>query len=91
MLNERVWINNGVDNKFIKTDEKIHNGFVQGRLSIGYWIHNDNEEKYTNEDIVPQGYEVGRLLSTTKNTKWITNGSENKMISKDDNVMMGGG
>jgi len=86
MLDERMWINNGVENKFVKTDEEIPENFVKGRLSIGYWIHNDKEEKYTNEDIVPQGYKVGRLLSTTKNTKWITNGSENKMISKDSDV-----
>jgi hypothetical protein len=86
MAGDRQWINNGIENKYVLTTEKIPENFVKGRLSIGYWIHNDNEEKYTNEDIVPQGYEIGRLLSTTKDTKWITNGSENKMIPKDDSV-----
>ena len=86
MAGDRQWINNGIENKYILTTEKIPENFVKGRLSIGYWIHNDKEEKYTNEDIIPQGYKVGRLLSTTKNTKWITNGSENKMISKDSDV-----
>lgn len=83
MLDEHMWINNGIENKLIKIDEEIPNTFTRGRMSIGYWIHNDVEEKYTNTEDIPIGYKVGRLIKTVENTIWITNGVENKMIKKD--------
>ena len=86
MLDERMWVNNGAENRLIKVDEEAPGGFVKGRLSIGYWIHNDFEEKYTNTDLIPDGYEIGRLLKTTKGTIWYTNGIENKMIKSEKDI-----
>ena len=83
MAGNRIWINNGIENKFILDTEPIPENFKPGRLSIGYWIHNDVEERYTNEDLIPDGYEIGRLLTTTKDTQWVTNGTINKMIKKN--------
>lgn len=89
MCGERKWINDGKINRLILINEKMPKNFIDGRLSIGFWIHNENEEKYCNDETVPNGYEIGRLFSSTKDTVWITNGVENKMIKSNEKIPIG--
>ena len=91
---ERVWINNGTVNQFIKSskvEQYLFNGWKIGRMPLkthnrnkNRWINNTLENKHVHindlESYFKKGWVRGRIKS---NLHWITNGIENRMVNDE--------
>ena len=58
----RMWINNGIENKKIPSDQSMPDGFVRGRLLGTVVVNNGIEKKYIKKDVpLPSGFVYGNL------------------------------
>jgi len=63
---EKHWITNGTENKFIKSNISIPEGWYVGRILKKHWITNGVENKFVPGDLaIPNGWRKGRNLSTS--------------------------
>lgn len=101
--NDIVWITDCIQEKMIKSNEKIQEGWYIGRskeskqkISNLIWINNGTQQKRIKETHkIPDGWKLGNIKdqSGSKNPSygkmWINNGFENKYINKNENIPEG--
>lgn len=84
-ISNRIWYTDGVNNVYIKNDEMPPNGYRRGRT-----FSNEARRKLQ-EGIMNMSEETKRRLKEkqskyTSNLMWITNGYEDRYVSKDTTI-----
>lgn len=99
-MSNRIWINNGVERKFVDPDN-IPDGFQVGWLSTSnttekkkkahkgkVWVNNGTESKFVFPDNIPNGYIMGRLyhVSSEHIKKIQSERSKGKVFVNNGNI-----
>jgi hypothetical protein len=85
----RIWINNGNEERFFDSTFIMPEGFVLGRLSRGAWFNNGKQERWLMDENIPEGFVKGRIKGFNKGKVWIYNGKEKRMIPKEQEIPEG--
>ena len=69
----------------------FYSKFFKESLNMKYYTNGKNEKKFSDSDVIPEGWVLGRLKSpiTTLNKMWITDGCVEQFIDKNSTLPEG--